>query len=248
MKSSTKSGDKNLPSTMLAFINLNLNLKTQTPELHVPDSQEILVSDFLTKPLTLLWSLQKLNCKIKSSMIVHVIGTTNSDISAQEYWKIILYFLHNLKSLTIVFIGPELSDLPSAPETGLEFPNPLLLGKKLRVESQALKYEEYFKSEFFLQPDVIVGYNLHIHESKFGISDYSWEETVLTLKKIDAPFILTAGSEERARKDHKSFCKHLGKLIDYVCCERNPFSGLIPERDFETERLMYSNQFVIIHN
>lgn len=180
-------------------------------------------------------------------MVVHVVGATNSEISAQEYWKIILYWLQSLKSLTVVFTGPEISDLSSTRETGLEFPKSSLAGKHLKVESHAIKYEEYFKSDFFLKPDIIVGYNLHIHESEFGISDFNWEETILTLEKVEAPFVLTAGSEKRAQKEHRRFCEHLGKLIDF-CCLENSFAGLIPLRDFETERLMYSNQFVIIYD
>ncbi|XP_033215256.1 uncharacterized protein LOC117171759 [Belonocnema kinseyi] len=245
-------GSINLPSSMEDFMDSQLKLKEQAfvfygcKSCNVANSQRILLSDCLTRPLTLLWALKKLDYKTGSSMIVHVVGATNWEISAQEYWKIILHWLQNLKTLKIVFIGPEIFHLPSDLESALEFPNYSLAGKSFKVESHALRYEEYFQSEFFVQPNIVVGFNLDIHESEFGISESTWEDMIRTLKKVNTPFILTAGTKEGARKDHRRFFQHLGKTVDSLPLERNPYAGSVPERDFETERLRFSNQYTII--
>ena len=208
--------------------------------------QDMLTSSFLTGTLTLLHAINKLDFKIDSSMIIHIIGANILDVTAENTWKMFFYWLRRLKTLKVVFIGP---GIPNCPETEVDTSDyGSIEVKNFKAESHALRYDEYFKSKSFIKPNIILGCNLDIHESELGISECTWKETTLVLEKLGVPFILTAGTEERIQKDHKRFCKLLGKSIDYKFCELNPFSALGPERDFETEGIKYSNKYLIIYD
>lgn len=108
------------------------------------------------------------------------------------------------------------------------------------------RYDDYARSGYFMKPHIIIGFNLDIHKSQFQISDCTWKNTFLTLAKLKVPFVMTSGSKERAKKDHKRICSLLAD-VDYDFCERNPFGSLIPERDFRILGLRYSNNYVITY-
>ena len=235
----------NLPPSMQIFIDSYLKLKKESPKEKV-DFEDMATSNFLTAPLTLLYAIKKLNHKIDSSMVIHIIGASSSDIVTENSWKLFLYWLGRLNNLKIVFIGPE---VPNFLETRVDTSDFFFVAVKIfKVEFHALQYDEYFKSKSFIKPNIIFGCNLDIHESELGLSECNWKNIILTLKKVGVPFILTAGTEERAKKDHKTFCKLLGMSVDYNYFEVNPFAALSPERDFETEGVRYSNKYIIIYD
>ena len=238
-----------MPSSMDDFISSFYKFKGEDTQQSIFHLQKIILSNLLTKSLTLVYTLQKLGSAIDSLMVVHVIGATGMDVGTYAYWMPIFFLLERLHILKIIFIGPKVFSENYYLDTFFNESNCSVIDEEsLRVECHALRYEEYYQSDSFIHPDIIVGYNLNIHESEFGISECTWKDTVLALKKINAPFILTAGTQDRARRDHKRLCEILDKDVDYLYLEQNPFSGLIPERDFETEELLYSNQYVIVYD
>ncbi|XP_033218438.1 uncharacterized protein LOC117173902 [Belonocnema kinseyi] len=235
----------NLPPSMQAFIDSHINFQINTSNQKVK-YQNMATSNFLTGPLTLLYALERLNYQISSSMVIHIIGAGIQDLAAEGSWKIFLYWLTRLINLKIVFIGTDISNcLETQLDTSESFP---ITVKNLKVQCHGLRYYEYFKSESFMKPNIILGCNLDIHESELGISECTWKDTILTLKKVGVPFVLTAGTKERAEKDHKRFCKLLGMSVPYKFCEVNPYAALSPERDFETEGVRYSNKHIIIYD
>ncbi|XP_033217579.1 uncharacterized protein LOC117173227 [Belonocnema kinseyi] len=234
-----------LPPSMQDFLDLHLIFREETPEQN-ENFQGMVTSNFFSGPLTLLYAIEKLNYKVNSSMVIHIIGAGNQDVAAEGCWKTFLLRLTRLTNLKIVFIGPNVSNcLETAVHTFDYYP---LAIKTLKVQFHSQRYDEYFKSESFINPDIILGCNLDFHESELGISECTWKDTILTLKKVCVPFVLTAGTKERAEKDHKRFCKLLGMSVHYKFCEVNPYAALSPERDFETEGVRYSNKYVIIYD
>lgn len=241
-----------LPNSIESFMDKYLEMKGQTPQIDVPNFHKLHVSDLITRPLTLLYALEQLgslNNFDDGKLVIHVIGSTDFELATQTPWSFISIWLrHSLKSLKVVFIGPELTLTKMAYNFGTGIRFPLNSEKSFRAESSATRYDEYLRDKGFVKPNIIIGFNLDLHESEYGIATCSWKETMLTLKKMKVPFVLTGGTEERARKDHEKLCTLLGKSLDYVCLKRNPFGGLIPERDFATEEVRYSNQYLIVYD
>lgn len=205
--------------------------------------KQFIYTDIFSRPLTLLFAMEKFEWSFES-MVVHVIGATDHEKSEAAYWEILLHFVPNLKCLKLVYVGPENSDLKLVT---VEICGDCLKGEKsLEVEGFKLRYDEYFESESFVKPDIIVGFNLEMHESEYGIMECTWKDTVLTLRKVKAPFMMTSGSELRAEKDFRKLETLLGESVQH-CFERNPFGSLAFERDFETERFKFSNHFIIVY-
>ncbi|XP_033217086.1 uncharacterized protein LOC117172900 isoform X2 [Belonocnema kinseyi] len=235
---------KNLPSTIKDFMDSCITSSDKVAELFSKNRD--IFSEVLSRPLTLLYGIQKLNLTSASSLTIHVIGATNEEFRCVGYWEILLHWLPKLKEIKVAFVGPEINGPFQLAITACESCN-FVSKKPALVSSRRSRYDEYFASKFYSKPDIIVGYNLDLHESELGLSESTWKETILTLKMVEAPFILTAGTEDRARKDHATFCHLFEKSVSHNCCEINPFASLIPERDFATEELKYANKYIVIY-
>lgn len=120
--------------------------------------------------------------------------------------------------------------------------------KSVDVKKIQSRYEEYCESDSFVKPNIIFGFNLCIHESDLKVFECIWMKTVLALAKLETPFVMTAGTKDRARKDHKTLRSLSETPLNPTMCEQNPFASLVPERDFETEGLQHSNNYIIIYN
>ncbi|XP_033217437.1 uncharacterized protein LOC117173145 [Belonocnema kinseyi] len=236
--------EKASPCSMEEFLDSFFQFKRKSEGLH-----KLILSNLHTRPLTFVYAGMKLNL-IDYFMVIHVIGATGMEVATYANWMPVFFLLKRLQNLKIVFIGPKIfSESYSLDSFFHDFPSRLKMEEAtLKAECHALRYEEYCRSDSFVQPNIILGYNLNLHESELGISDCTWKDTILMFEELKVPFVLTAGSEDRARKDHESLCKLLGKSVDYISLDKNPFGGFIPERDFETEELLFSNQHVIIYD
>lgn len=209
--------------------------------------EDLITSDFLTSTLTLNYVIQQFCKQVNNpSMVVHIIGSNRADLLARSAWKLLLYRLKILKSLKIIFIG---KDIPEWSETDVDTSNFCQIAvKNLKVESHACRYDKYLLSKQFIKPDIIFGCNLNIHECELDLSDNFWMQTILAVEKVGVPFILTAGTKKRIEKDHSKICDFFDKSVDFTFLEENPFASLSPERDFETEEIMYSNKYIIVYN
>ena len=239
---------KDLPKSMDEFIKICIKLKNKKFwEKNNPNTifvlREMLYAEIFSKPLTLLGALTISHWPL-DSMVVHVIGATNDEKSEAGFWEILLHFVPLLKNLKIIFVGPELSELQLAEPLVCEVCSKK--GKKLEVRGLPLRYDEYFNHESFLIPNFVIGFNLHIHESELGITEDTWQDSILTLTKIPAPFIMTAKTYRKALMDLEKLNSYFGNCVDCDCLKLNEFRADIPSRDFETEKYETSNQFVTV--
>lgn len=257
VKSSIHEKTDNLPSPMNSFIDsclsLNKNASEGKNKPNTPDMQKIMISDRLSRPLTFLYALQKLNFQVEETMIVYVIDAMGTDYSDTHYWDFALYWLRTLKTLKIIFIGPKMSpvngDDVSSRLKYMKMDKSRSYFRRFGVEVKQENYEDYFQNPSFEKPDIILGYDLDIQEI-YGISNNSkctWKDTIITLAKLEVPFVLTAGTKEQALKDHQKICSVLGKSINFAVSEQNPFASLFPRRDVLFQSLRHSNDYIIIY-
>ncbi|XP_033226613.1 uncharacterized protein LOC117179078 isoform X2 [Belonocnema kinseyi] len=244
-----------LPNSMQEFLKTYMKLKGETArEVKARTHHRIqIVSEFISRPLTLLYAIQKLNLMSSAKLMVHVVGATHNEFFLAEYWEILLHWIPALKNMEVAFVGPELKSTYS-------IFNSVCASCKLRKKyidsvGLAVTYEDYFNEtdkniRSFQKPDIVIGYNLDLYGNELGIiglNNWNWEDAFSILKKVNAPFILTAATEKRAKKDQEILCKILKKSVSPLYCEPNPFAGLIPERDFQTEELKYTNNHILIY-
>ncbi|XP_033217707.1 uncharacterized protein LOC117173325 [Belonocnema kinseyi] len=238
-----------MPNSINDFIASFYQFNEENTQKSIFHLQKMILSNLLTRPLTFLYALKKLNLPTDSLLVVHVIGATGLEVGTYAYWTPVFFLLERLQILKIIFIGPEAFSANYYLDTFFSESGCSRMEEvNLKVESHALKYEEYCESKSFVEPSLVLGFNLNLHESGFGIRECTWKDTFRALKKMKVPFVLTAGTENRARADHERVCGLVGLSVRHCCFERNPFAGFIPERDFETEELLYSNQYVIAYD
>ena len=245
-----------LPLSMDGFVNSCLSLEKEISEakkkLNTRDFEKLLISDRFSRPLTFLYSLQKLRFEVPKTMIIHVIGSVDSEYLDANFWGFALFWRSTLTALKIIFIGPEMSPLNKTfIKSKLHFPSvsnthPVNLDVPKCVQE---RYEDYFHSASFEKPDIIMGYNLEIQESLYGIprNNCTWKDAILALAEQKVPFVLTAETEEQALKDHIRICSFLGRSVDYAFCEENPFASLIRKKDIYTDGLRRSNGYIVIY-
>ena len=234
-----------LPSSIQHFIELYFN-EDKSLQLSM-DIQTAHISEYLTRPLTLLHAMERLEYSTGSEMTIHIIGANMIELDGVEIWETLLHWLPSLSTLNIVLVGPELESNNEKVEGSIcDCCNDKNM--KLNLETHGLLYKEYINSDSFIKPDIIAGYNLGIHECENVDSDNdSWSQSVRILPEQKCPFILTSYTAEEAQKEHKRLCDILNKKVSYLYSEKNPFSSLRPHRDYETEGVYYQNQYVIIY-
>ncbi|XP_033218493.1 uncharacterized protein LOC117173954 [Belonocnema kinseyi] len=239
--------DDNLPASIESFINLYLKVNDSS-SFGIPNFDKILISDALSMPLTALYALQKLKLSSKKNLNVHILGAIHREVVEEGFW-IILNWFRGLKKLELTFFDSDISTKSLNYTTDLLFHDHSFFGEKgFEVATHMARYDNYCRLGSIEKPHFIIGYNLNVHEIDYGFSDCSWEDIILTVKKMNVPFVMTSGSEERARKDHRKLSSFLGKTVEFFSSAENPFASLLPERDFESEGLSYQNKFITIYN
>ncbi|KAJ8675828.1 hypothetical protein QAD02_011614 [Eretmocerus hayati] len=234
-----------LPASMKKFIDLYMNYDYSL--LVSTDIQAAHTSEYLTRPLSLIWALERLEYGSGSTMTIHVIGANAIELDGVEVWEILLHWLPTLTSLHIIMIGPELDSDDKKKECRVceccaDKKN------KLYLEKVNTLYREYTSSKRYKKPNIIVGYNLGLHECEnIDSPDDLWAQSIRILPEQECPFVFTSYTLEEAQKEHRRVCDILGKNISYLCCEKNKFSSMRPHRDYETEGIFYQNQFITIY-
>ena len=235
-----------LPSTMKNFIDLYIN-----EDVSIPLSAELKTahaSEYFTRPLTLLYVMEKLDYTPNSKITIHVIGANIIELDGIELWETLLHWLPSLNNLSLILIGPDFDKKSKKLERSV-CDCCKDKGMKFQVETHGFLYKEYAESKYFSKPDIIIGYNLGIHESENidSLND-KWPESLCILPMQKCPFIITSYTEDECKKEHKRLCDILIKQVDYMISEKNPFCSLRPHRDYESEGVYYQNQYVTIYN
>ena len=202
-------------------------------DLHVHFSENL-----FSRPLTLLFALDKLGKLPTVNMTVHVIGASYLEERNIEEWEVILHWLRDLLELKIILIGPDLV---------IEKSNPTLCEtctsrkKDLNIEIYSGEYKDFTKDENFTVPRVIIGYDIRI-------SCYaSWPESIRALVEVGSPFIITSCTGDSAYQDHNEMHQILNKPVEFFFCDKNPFVSMRPRVDIVEEKIYYANDYITIY-
>lgn len=231
-----------LPENMSAFID-----NCGPPILPFPyNVQRSANSEIFSRPLTLLYAIEKLNYCVKDQLIVHVIGANAVELVDPSAFEVIFYYWPNLKELQLVFIGPDLPKSYFMPKQ--EWNERQRAKIKFNVKIEPTYYHDFIKTlDDTNHADFIIGYNLGVHEYfNVGSINDSWASTIKLIAQGKAPFLVTAYTYDEAQKDHERILSYSKKFIT-IFQDKNPFASQRHYRDFETEDFYYQNQFLNIY-
>ena len=216
------------------------------------------LSDRLSGPLTIVHSLNRYGLaggKASSrcpDLTVHVVGANIMEMLGIIKWELVAHRLPALKSLRLVFVGPELENEEDGECEGLgECSDCSDRGRTVTYEIRRSLYSDYAKSGSYRPPDVVAAFNCGFHEYESEPAKETWSPSLpLLLRHTGVPLILTSYTETEAAKDlnlvRKAAKEVQGQLREDVSGQRNPFRSHRPIRDFECDGgndVFYSNNY-----
>ncbi|XP_071556501.1 uncharacterized protein [Temnothorax nylanderi] len=205
-------------------------------------------SEYLTHSLTLFYAMRLLNDVPKSKdLVVHVLGASTSEEITLIGWEFLPRLIGTMVSVVVIFIGPELTRKlnPSHVCDNCRSREE----KCLTFEFHDVLYENYVRSPSFVKPDLVVGFNLGIHQCKLPgrSSKETWAPSIKLIAKQNCPFILTSPTLYAFKKETDIINTCLDKEVDHLYSGKNPFASLVPYRTVGINYVYYMNQNVIIY-
>ncbi|XP_077298514.1 uncharacterized protein LOC143919842 isoform X2 [Arctopsyche grandis] len=220
-----------------------------------------------TAPLTALYAYQKYtennnvitNCTSKDVMVngtdsasakssqsfcIHLIGAElQFEGDTLKKWEtFFLHFMHNVKELNIVLIGPELntSKLP------VELLGRIKLCQCCRQADRKIKfdfiegtlYHDYVESQKFIRPDIICAFNPGFHRATGYAGLDSWPETIASCIRLRVPICVTAYTAHEMPRDLervRSCAPAADRLRIIIPPGHNPYCSLRPDRNFVSD-------------
>ncbi|XP_033209462.1 uncharacterized protein LOC117168149 [Belonocnema kinseyi] len=221
-----------LPNSIQSFMNAYFGNLKKTVDFHVPDiTLQLYVSQFFTRPLSLLFAMDFLRLNNRPNMTIHVISFNRLDERHLKEWELILHWLPNLINLRVVFVGLELFAQKKQIDICRLCSN---VAKTLTIESYDMFYKDYFESEHFLRPDIFADFDNVV------CTFPAWKESLIILDKIDCPVVLAASTETDVMNCYSS----LEMFQISGNWNENAFASLLPRRGYFVDEVFYDNAYI----
>lgn len=205
-------------------------------------------SEHLTRPLTLLYGMQRLDYIPKyKNLVIHVIAANSVELATLEAWEVLLHLVPAVVTFVkIIMIGPKV--LEGIFVVSNICNNCVSQEKKLSIECYSTLYADYLNSPAFAKPDLVIGFNAGIHEHEIASPQETWALSIRALAKQNYSLILSCYAQNEVDLEIARINDILNNKIDYIYCGKNPFASLRPHRDLDwTEKLFYNNNYIIIY-
>lgn len=181
------------------------------------------------------------------NLTIHVVG------SSQNYelqgggptcvWEELLHCLPSVKTLNIVFIGPEAcsmfaSKLDKYDAIGIECcPDCIGKDRKRTVAFYGKTYHDHFyDKESFTKPDFVVAFNTGMFEEYTE----SWKKSLGVMLDLDIPCLFTSYNQMEANADYNVLCELNAHTLTGAPVT-NPFAVNHPFIDFSENDKFYKN-------
>ncbi|XP_032677184.1 uncharacterized protein LOC116846897 isoform X1 [Odontomachus brunneus] len=198
---------------------------------------DFLYTDCLSKPLTLLFYIQRANiCDLKlfTDFVIHIIAGTFTDQNSLLAWEAFLHQMIPGSTLYIIMIEPCLEqDL-----TAIRLCQNCRAGNKdLFFVYCGMTYKNYRRTESYLSPDIIVGFDIDFKDDKMAV--------VTALLRQEKSLVLTCKSESKAQEIVTEIGTTYFKVP--IINEKNKFASCRPYRDVESDSVFFLNQHLIMY-
>lgn len=208
-------------------------------------SVEYVLTDYFSGPLTIYSGLDRTNLLsiLRRSVqhTIHIIVAHSSKITNKKSvkaWELLFHLIPEMRTLTIVFIGPSLEFAYSNFECCFICKRN---NKKLSAAYIPMSYYDYSQAPLgYEAPTIIVGFETELKE-------YKWWNSIKSIQTQNVPLLLCSSSEQKAKNDKVVIQNILRKPITPIFDAANYFAGVAPYRDLMTGYICKRNQHLIIY-
>ncbi|XP_032677163.1 uncharacterized protein LOC116846882 isoform X2 [Odontomachus brunneus] len=191
----------------------------------------------LLRPLTLLFNMPRVGIpELRSSatFTIHVIAGSFTDQNSLLAWEVFTHRMCLDSSLLIIMIESKLENHTYDVELCQTC---FSQNKNISISYYPMTYRHYIRSEVYLEPDIVIGFNV----------DFEDDETAIRTALIyqNKPLILTCKSESKAQETVTKIKATLRK--EPVINEENKFASCRPYRDAESDFVFFFHQYLIIY-
>lgn len=200
-------------------------------------------SDYLSGPLTVFYGMRDAKLLIApekdDTYVIHLIGTEFENRETLKHWEIFLHIFNTRINLLIILIGfelrSELGDAEGELETCWEKCMPL--GHTLRYKHHRMLYQNYVKSNCFIKPDLIVGFQTPIERLNKNL--------IAPMTDQFCSIILTAKTKKIGVGLVKKMSE-LGGTAKPIFHGINNFRAFRPYRTDSKQNVYYRNHYLVV--
>ncbi|XP_043069966.1 uncharacterized protein [Drosophila bipectinata] len=192
-----------------------------------------------TGPLT-AWFALKLCERLRSceELTIHLIGAEiEFEVDVLQKWELfLLHITPVVKTLNVVFIGPELNPNNISFDQLKKIKCCRLCRKFQRTVNYFFEnslYHDYCKETHFLKPSLVCFFNSGLYRSTGYALEDTWPDTIQASLNLGCPIVVTSYTKYEAPLDMVHFINQSNRHINVVLPPTiNPFSSEKPERNF----------------
>lgn len=214
------------------------------------------LSQLSTIPLTTLYAVQT-SCpswRTIEAYTIHVIGAEFhfECIDLHVWEKLFLHLMPELKTLSLVFVGPELQ-LPAIPVRLLAKVKTCFdckrSGRSINVSFQPGKcYHEYASSIEFSKPDILCLFNPGLYRRTGFDGKDTWPASIRRMCDLRVPILVTSYTAHEIPWEMARI-KSISNVDEILKPRKNPFASYKPERNFVSDDavpLIYKNYYLAV--
>ncbi|EFN82505.1 hypothetical protein EAI_00210 [Harpegnathos saltator] len=202
---------------------------------------DYIYTDYVSGPLTVHYGMKEAKLlhflETESTYIIHVIGANSEDTYGLPAWEMLLHLLPNIKTLIIMFIGPDLQNELGMHELCLRCSNNK---RKLIFECCSMYYHDYVAKGIYEQPNLIVGFNTLLSYI------LTWSKSIKAIQTLNCRLLLTARDVSMMEDEIDEIKVILDTAINPVFWGSNKFKSLRPHRYFN--ELYFRNSYLFIYD
>ncbi|KAL0563907.1 hypothetical protein V5O48_018153, partial [Marasmius crinis-equi] len=200
-------------------------IKTYHPD--PPSAIRLLATKATCFPLTVIAALEDVmpTLSLHNSLSIHVVGAATRELLARGMLEELLHFLPKLKTLKILFVGPETIDPSGGNETNLACEFCVAKGRSRTSTFYKGTYHDFVLTPGASanRPDLIVGLNTGMSE----VDHESWKKTIGVIRDLDVPALFTCYTKREGESEMRMM-KGMGVKIAKEL-SLNKWRGVVPK-------------------
>ncbi|KAH8380323.1 hypothetical protein KR009_010008 [Drosophila setifemur] len=214
------------------------------------------LSQVSTGPLT-AWFALKLCERLRDSeeVTLHLIGAEiEFEVDVLQKWELfLLHITPTVKTLNVVFIGPELNPNNICFEQLKKIKCCRLCRKFQRTVNYHFEnrlYHDYCNEAHFIKPSLVCFFNSGLYRSTGYAMEDTWPDTIQAALNLKCPIVVTSYTKYEAPLDMVHFINQSNRHLNVVLPPTtNPFSSEKPERNFISDNeapFMFKNFYCFV--
>ncbi|KAH8370432.1 hypothetical protein KR093_003449, partial [Drosophila rubida] len=218
---------------------------------NVSDACELAaLTQISTGPLTAFYALKLCERLQAEQLTIHLVGAEMEfEVDVFQKWEIfLLHILPAVKTLRVVFVGPELNSSKVSFEQLSKIKCCRLCRKAERTVEYYFEnrlYHDYCVQSSFKSPDLVCFFNSGLYRATGYALEDTWPDTIQAALNLKCPMVVTSYTKYEAPLDMKQFLNQSNRHLNVVLPPTtNPFGSEKPERNFISDDdapFMYKN-------